>query len=241
MNYDPLRKRSDSGAPIKAQGSTWYREYATEEDPRAIPPQTVDGHKIRTVGNVTASTTLTECPSDKWHDPWWSWFELYEGRFACSDTGIRMDDNCHMGPLLMNFGECLMTFSGIHVNYRWRLAVQNARLGEPLAVIEAGNVSATAKCAEAMLRLQRDYAGGRFHVVGLDLYSFEISKMVFGNSTITWRNRKIDTRDRSFRYLVRRALSKMIDAFVTGPLLDSLQKAFEDASDKALETSKPIW
>lgn len=97
-----------------------------------------------------------EVSSVLWPDPWWSWFELYGGHFTCSDSGIQMNGTCKQVPFVTILAKCAMTFSRVRMRCRLRLAVRNSNHGEPLTLIEAGNVSATAKDAEATLRLGRD-------------------------------------------------------------------------------------
>lgn len=172
-----------------------------------------------------------EVSSDQWPDPWWSWFELHGGRFICSDSGIQMNGSCRHGPFVTMLAKCALTFSRVRMRYRLRLAVLNSHLGETLTLIGAGNVSATAKDAEATLRLGRDPVDGRLHVLRLTVGRMKISKMDFENSTITWRDKKIDTSGRAFRNLVRSALAQSAEAFITGPLLDALKNAFEDTSN----------
>ncbi|KAL3198089.1 hypothetical protein MRX96_001548 [Rhipicephalus microplus] len=93
---------------------------------------------------------------------------------------------------------------------------------------KGGNVTASVKSAEASLRVRKD-SDGHFHIVALDLGHVKIKKLVFRNSTIRWNGKNTHTRDPLFRDPVRHALSDLAHSIISGPLLDRLKKAFDEA------------
>nr|XP_037268778.1 uncharacterized protein LOC119160182 [Rhipicephalus microplus] len=188
------------------------------------------GHVCETIGSDAPVNDSRRVTSDQWHDDaWWSWVELYRGRFTCSDKSIRKDGDCLFTLREKSHAVCFLFFSKIRLRYSLRVAVRNPRHGdEPLALVEAGNVTASVKSAEASLRVKKD-SDGRFHIVALDLGHVKIKKLVFRNSTIRWNGKKTHTRDPLFRDPVRHALSDLAHSIISGPLLDRLKKAFDEA------------
>ncbi|XP_037508439.1 uncharacterized protein LOC119384816 [Rhipicephalus sanguineus] len=191
-----------------------------------------NGHVCETIPADARVNDTRRVTSDQWpDDAWWSWFELYGGRFTCSDQGIRKDGDCLFTSRDKSHAVCFLDFSRIRMRYSLRVAVRNPKRGdEPLALIEAGNVTASAKSAEARLQVEK-HSDGRFHIAALDLGRVKIKKLVFRKSTANWNGKKIDTMDPLFRDPIRHALSDLAHAFINGPLLDQLKKAFDDARE----------
>lgn len=169
--------------------------------------------------------------SDRWRDPWWSWLEFYGGRVSCADEDIRQNGDCIFGSRDGSRASCFMRFFKIRTSYRWRVAVGNTHHDEPpLAVIEAGNTSATAKVVQATLQIRKD-PEDHFHIVALDLGRVRIKNLVVENSTISWDGKRIDTMERRFRGLIRSALSNLACDFIGNNYLDHLKKAFVEGQD----------
>ncbi|KAH7962455.1 hypothetical protein HPB52_016182 [Rhipicephalus sanguineus] len=116
-----------------------------------------NGHVCETIPADARVNDTRRVTSDQWpDDAWWSWFELYGGRFTCSDQGIRKDGDCLFTSRDKSHAVCFLDFSRIRMRYSLRVAVRNPKRGdEPLALIEAGNVTASAKSAEARLQVEK--------------------------------------------------------------------------------------
>lgn len=169
--------------------------------------------------------------SDQWHDPWWSWLEFYGGRVSCVDKGIRRTGQCIFGSWSGSNASCFVRFSKIRTSYRWRVAAAtNTQHGGPLAVVEAGNASATVEDAQATLYTSKE-SDDRFHIVALNLGSVRMKNLVVENPTVGWHGKTIDTMERRFRDLFLNALSDLAHDFITNVFFDRLKKALIDLQD----------
>ncbi|KAL1416378.1 hypothetical protein MTO96_028006 [Rhipicephalus appendiculatus] len=106
------------------------------------------------------------------------------GASPAPDKGIRKDGDCLFTSRDKSRAVCFLVFSRIRMRYSLRVALRNPKSGnEPLALVEAGNVTAAAKSAEASLLVEK-HSDGRFHIAALDLGRVKIRKLVFKNSTV---------------------------------------------------------
>ncbi|KAH6940027.1 hypothetical protein HPB50_024038 [Hyalomma asiaticum] len=176
---------------------------------------------------------------NNWHGGWWSWFELYTGRFTCSDAGLGMIGNCDHNPFVNYHANCYIKFTGLRTSCKLRVAANHPRHVGAFAVIYAGHVNATVDVPHATLELGRDHMNNRLHITDFDPDYPHIKELVFENSTITWQGKEIDTNDHSFQELVREALFELAELYIMGPFLVRMKEALQDASNKTSAESQP--
>ncbi|KAH6940026.1 hypothetical protein HPB50_024037 [Hyalomma asiaticum] len=185
-----------------------------------------------TIPASASSNKMHRVPSNEWKDPWWSWIELYRGRIVCSDDLIGMESDCMFYSYGRDAAKCFMGFYRIRMRYRLRVAVKDPHNDKPLAFIEAGKVTASANTEGGALNMERDFDDGRFHIAEIYVPYVDVRKLTFNVSTITWNDKVINTTEKSFRRPIREAFGDIARAFITGPFLNHLTKAFEEARNQ---------
>ncbi|XP_037502661.1 uncharacterized protein LOC119377145 [Rhipicephalus sanguineus] len=184
--------------------------------------------------NVTRRVTSHQWPDDAW----WSWFELYGGHITCTDGHLWMECECVIPWKDQRKAVCSAYVSSILMRYSLRVAVRNPKHDdEPLAFVQAGDMTAVAKSAMLGLAVITRSDGGFRYIIPLLLGKINIGELTFEKSTIDWNGKEVDTTDALFGDPIRDALSDLVYDFIWGPLVDSLRKAFGDTNWRSRKTN----
>nr|XP_037274862.1 uncharacterized protein LOC119167481 [Rhipicephalus microplus] len=102
----------------------------------------------------------------------------------------------------------------------------------PRALIERGFLMATVAAGTMRMKLKRDPVLGKFRLRRVKVTQTEIEDVVFGNSTMTWRKKKLNTKSPEFQWRVRDMLAAWVRYYFE-------RMTFKDVFNKALTTLSP--
>ncbi|XP_065302223.1 uncharacterized protein [Dermacentor albipictus] len=188
-----------------------------------------------------------------WNQSWWFWPEFFDGGLSGLGKGLRRSGDCAFELGNASFATCEIGFSDLWLRYQWRVKVKDRKLPQadqqdnPRAVVELGSMMATVAGGTMRMTLQREPTGearstctalkdtcddGNFRVESITTGQTEIKEVVFGNSTLRWRRKELDTKEPDFQWRLRDMLAFWVtDYFET--------MTFKDIFNKALTTLKP--
>ncbi|KAL1416375.1 hypothetical protein MTO96_028003 [Rhipicephalus appendiculatus] len=112
---DPLVSRPNKTCALESKhGDFPVMPWAGSQLARALR----NGRVCETIPADARFNDTHRVTSDQWpDDAWWSWFELYGGRFNCSNKGIRKDGDCLFTSCLKSQAVCFLVFSRIRMRY----------------------------------------------------------------------------------------------------------------------------
>ncbi|XP_037274862.2 uncharacterized protein LOC119167481 isoform X2 [Rhipicephalus microplus] len=173
-----------------------------------------------------------------WNRTWWFWPEFYGGEISGLGKGLKRDGDCAYELGNANVANCVVGHVDLWVRYLWRVGVKNCSLEEgnqqdnPRALIERGFLMATVAAGTMRMKLKRDPVLGKFRLRRVKVTQTEIEDVVFGNSTMTWRKKKLNTKSPEFQWRVRDMLAAWVRYYFE-------RMTFKDVFNKALTTLSP--
>ncbi|XP_049517838.1 uncharacterized protein LOC119441168 isoform X3 [Dermacentor silvarum] len=170
-----------------------------------------------------------------WNRSWWFWPEFYGGGISGLGKGLRRFGDCAFELGNANVATCDIGFTDLWLRYQWRVKVKNRKLEQgaqqdnPRAVIEVGSMVATVAGGTMRMILQKETNDGNFRAESITTGQTEIKEVAFGNSTVKWKRKQVDTNETEFQWRLRDML-----AFWVTDYFENM--TFKDIFNKALTT-----
>ncbi|KAL1416376.1 hypothetical protein MTO96_028004 [Rhipicephalus appendiculatus] len=238
-----------SGKPVPKEGRKWMemaRNVVTFPLAAVIPVAPLVNEQVDRVlepgvlCDVISTAGCVEPLRDFyiWNRTWWFWPEFYGGEISGLGRGLKRRGDCAYELGNANVANCEIGHTDLWVRYLWRVGVKNRTLEEghqqdnPRAVIEQGFLMATVAEGTMRMKLKRDPMLGKFRVHRVTPTETEIEDVVFGNASMTWRKKKVNTNAPEFQWRLRDMLAVWVEYYFE-------RMTFKDIFNKALTTVSP--